>query len=136
MWLNIPFNINKEAISAFIGLNSSNGLLVLKSIKNQKVTNATGAQFDKRAMIIKDIAKMDVKFSSMVIGYKLYHSNRDNSVFGTTIYAAYQMVKENENYELCELLRSQQMENLGKIKKDKKKSFIYGNLLLCLFFIS
>lgn len=26
------------------------------------------------------------------------------------------------------------MENLGKIKKDKKNSFKYGNLLLCLFF--
>ena len=44
------------------------------------------------------------------------------------------MVKENAEYDLCELLRSQLMENLGKIKKDKKNSFKYGNLLLFLFF--
>lgn len=103
-------------------------------MKNEKVTEATSVQWDRRAMTIKYIAEVDVKFASMVIGYKIYHSSRDNFVSGMTIYAAYEMVKQNAKYDLCELLRSQLMENLRKVKKAKKNTFKCGNLLLCLCF--
>lgn len=89
MWLNIAFIITKEAISTIIGLNFSGQLPILKSMKNQIVIEATGSNFDKRAMKIEDIIEVDVKFASMIIGYKIYHSSWDNSISGTTIYVAY-----------------------------------------------
>lgn len=85
-------------------------------------------------MTIEDIVVVDVKFISMVIGYKIYRLSQENSIFGIAIYVAYEMVKQNADCDLCELLRSQLMENLGKIRKDKKNTFKYGNLLLCFFF--
>lgn len=53
------------------------------------VTDATGSMFDKRAMTTNDIVELDVKFSSMIVGYKVYHSNKENSVSSTTKYATY-----------------------------------------------
>lgn len=44
------------------------------------------------------------------------------------------MLKENADYDLCELLRVQLFENLNKNKKDKKNFFKYGSLIICLFF--
>lgn len=58
-------------------------------MKNEIVTKATSSIFNKRAMKINDIIEVDVIFYSMVIGYKIYHSNRDNSVSNNAIYAAY-----------------------------------------------
>lgn len=47
-------------------------------------------------MTISDIIEHYVRFASMVMGYKIYHSSQDNSVSGMTIYAAYQMLKEDK----------------------------------------
>jgi len=44
------------------------------------------------------------------------------------------MLRENADYDLCDLLLNQLLENLQKIKKDKKNSFKYACLILCLFF--
>jgi len=85
-------------------------------------------------MTINDIIELNVKFASMVIGYKIYHLRRENFISGTTIYVAYKMLKENVDYDLCELLQNQLIENLKKIKRDKKNTFKYGTLILCLFF--
>jgi len=89
MWLNRPFKITKDAIKVVTGLHSSKGLPVLKSVKNQTVSEATRSKFDKRAMTIEDITNPDIKFASMIIGYKIYHSSRENSVPRTVIYSAY-----------------------------------------------
>jgi len=134
MWLNGPFKITKDAIRAVTRLHSSGGIPVLKSVKNQTLSEAIGSKFDKRAMTIDDISDPDVKFASMIIGYKIYHSSRENSIPGTAIYTAYEMLRKNADYDLCQLLLNQLMENLQKIKKDKKNSFKYGGLILCLFF--
>jgi len=85
-------------------------------------------------MTINEIIDPDVRFASMVNGYKIYHPSRENSVSGMTIYVAYQMLKENVDYDLCELLQNQLIKNLNKLKKDKKNTFKYGTLVVCLFF--
>jgi len=72
LWLKRPYKITKEAIRAVTGLYSSGGIPVLKSVKNDIVTEATGSKFDKRAMTIEDIIDLDVKFASMIIRYKIY----------------------------------------------------------------
>lgn len=80
------------------------------------VTKATGSQFDNRSMTIHDIVEYDVWFVSMVMVYKLYQSDRDNSVSGTTIYVSYQILKEDKQYDLCEVLQRELLSNLKKIK--------------------
>lgn len=134
MWLNKPFKITKNAIRVITGLYSFGDIPKLKSMKNQIVTDTTSSKFDRRAMTINDILEHDVRFSSMMTRYKIYSSSRENSVSSTAIYATYEMVKEKKKYDLCELLQSEPMKNLSKIKKDKKNTFEYGTLILCLFF--
>lgn len=130
IWLNEPFKISNNANRVIISLCSSNDLLTLKYVKNQIVIDTTGSKFD-RAMTINDILEHDVRFDSMVIGYKSYNSNKENSVSEIAIYAVYEMIWENKKYDLCELLWSQLMKNLEKIKQDKKHPFKYGTFIMC-----
>lgn len=92
----------------------------------------TGSKFDNRTMTINDILKHDVRFASMVVVYKVYQSSRENSVSGTTIYTTYQMLKDDMRYDLCTVVLNELMINLNKIKQDKKNTFKYGSLLICL----
>lgn len=55
-------------------------------------------------MTINDILEHDIRFASMVIGYRIYYSSRKNFVSGTAIYVAYEMMRENKKYDLCKLL--------------------------------
>lgn len=116
MWLRKSFMISKDAIKLVTSLCSSSDFPTLKSVKNQLITITTRPRFDKMKMTINDILEYDVKFSSMVIGYKTYHSSQENSVSGTIIYASYEMIKENKGYDLCEFLQSEMKKNLTKIK--------------------
>lgn len=84
-------------------------------------------------MTVNDINDPAVKFASMVIGYIIFYSNRMNSI-PTTIHTAYQMIKENVDYDLTKALRSQLMANLEPVKKDKRLRFKFGQLILVLFF--
>lgn len=95
MWLDKPHNITKSAIKAVTCLSSVGEIPALRNVKNQMVIKATGYQFDKRLMTINDIIEQDVRFASMVMGYKIYHSSRDNLISDTTIYDAYQILKED-----------------------------------------
>lgn len=83
-------------------------------------------------MRINTIKDTDVKFASMIIGYKVTQSGRLNFVRSSYIHAPYQMLKNNGKYDLCEWLRSELMLNLGKIKGVKKGTFRFGNLIVCL----
>lgn len=96
--------------------------------------NVTGSQHDSKLMTISDIIEYDVIFASMVMRYKVYQSSRANSISGTTIYATYQIIKEDKLYDLCEVLMSELMSNLNKIKQDKKHVFNFGTLIVCLAF--
>lgn len=53
---------------------------------------------------------------------------------GTTTYVAYEMIREDKKYDLYELLWSELLKILKKIKEYKKHSFKYGTPILCLFF--
>lgn len=71
----------------------------------------------------------------MVIGYKVAHSNRLNSVSILCIYCAHKMVKENVKYDLCHWMCDELISNLGNIKGEKKGTFWYGNLIVCLMLL-
>lgn len=81
-----------------------------------------------------DIEDAKVRFSSAVLGYRVYQSSRMNSVPSGAIHVAYRIIKEDATYDICEMIKSQFMVNMERIKKDKKQSFKYGSLLVCIFF--
>lgn len=96
IWLDKAHNITKFVIQALIGLCAFRELMSLKAVKNDVVNNAIRSKFDKWVMTIKDILEYDIRFASMVIGYKIYYSNKENSFFSTTIYDAYEMMRKNK----------------------------------------
>ncbi|XP_059067706.1 uncharacterized protein LOC131858474 [Cryptomeria japonica] len=53
-----------------------------------------------------------------------------NSVPSAAIHAAYWMIKENGDYDLCEAMQSQLMLNLESIKKDNNQKFKFGQILI------
>lgn len=78
MWLDRPYKIAQSTIKAVTYFSSVGEVPTLRNVKNQMVTEATGSQFESRSMTIHDIVEYDVWFASMVMGYKLYQSTRDN----------------------------------------------------------
>lgn len=87
IWLDQPYKITREAIRIVSFLNQTGDKLGLQKVTNPIVTKLTSAKFDGRSMKINTIKDDDVKFAAMVIGYKVYRSNRLNSMSGTTIHA-------------------------------------------------
>lgn len=73
----------------------------LRKVSNDTVIATTRSKFDSRAMTINDILEKDVKFASIVVGYKVYQSSMYNFVSGTTIYFSYHMLNEEKRYDLC-----------------------------------
>ncbi|XP_059073725.1 uncharacterized protein LOC131874392 [Cryptomeria japonica] len=75
-------------------------------------------------MVVKDIEYPEVKFASMVIGYRVYHLSQMNSIPEAAIHTTYQMLKENVDYDLAKASRAQLMLNIESINKDKYEDSI------------
>lgn len=137
MWLDRPYKITKHVVHVVTCLHQTSRKPNLRKVTNPTVIKLTGAQYDNKSMTIDDILENEVKFSSMIIGYKVYQSSRLNSVSGTAIYASYQMVKEDMQYDLCIVLLEELLRNLKKIKLDKNNVFKFGSLIvyLALYFM-
>lgn len=129
----MPNMITKEVIREATRLCSTKPSPILKLVKNEVVMELIGAQYDRRALTIKDITNPRMKYVAMMIGYKIYFSNRENSVSAIAINMSCKMVVNGADFDLCELLRAQLIENLQK-KKDSKYPFKYEILIICLFF--
>lgn len=65
----------------------------------------TGVILDGRALKIDTIRDVDVRYVKMGISYKFYYRNKEGSCVSTGVHVAYQMVKENIEYDLCEIIR-------------------------------
>lgn len=91
-----------------------------------------GATSDNRYLRVNDITGANVRYVSMVPGYRVTHANRLNLVSSLCIHNAYEMVKYNANIDICEWLKDELIDNLKKIKGDKKGTFRFGNILVCL----
>lgn len=91
-------------------------------MKNTTVIEVPCLQHEIRSMTISDIIEYDVRFASMVIGYKVYQSSRANSVYGMAIYATYQIQKEKKLYDLRGVLLSELLSNLKKLSKKRSMS--------------
>lgn len=120
IWMENPYKINVEATKAVTCLHQISKKVGLQKVTNLVVNKLTSVEFDGQSMKISTIREDDVRFSTMVIGNNVYQSNRLNSIFGTTIHVAYKMVKEDSHYDLCSVLLEELLNNLKKIKQDKK----------------
>lgn len=65
----------------------------------------------KEILIVKDMKDPIVKYASMLIRYNIYFTNKENFISTTSINILYEMVKKGANYDLCELLRENFLEN-------------------------
>lgn len=124
--------MKKEVIRVVAGLFSVDHVPTLKSMKNEVVMKLTGAKFDKRALTVKEFENPTMKFISMMIGYKIFFTHRENYIFVIAISTANEMVKKKVDYDLCELLRLQLLENLQKTK-DSWYPIKYGTLIMHFF---
>lgn len=125
--------ITKEAVKEVTGLPSTGSRLdITKRVSNDTVIDLTSATFDKRSLRVNDVKEINVRFVSMILGYKATHANRLNSISSLCIKSAYDMVNNNARIDVCEWLKDELIDNLKKIKGDKKGTFRFGNLILCL----
>lgn len=132
-WLDSIHKITKEGVKVVTRLPSiGNSHDKTKKVSNDLVINLTGATSDKRSLRVNDVADINVRFISMILGYKTTHANRLNSVSSLCIKSAYDMIKDNAKIHVCEWLKDELINNLGKIKKDKKGTFRFGKLLVYL----
>lgn len=132
-WLDAIHKITKETVKAITGLLTTGKRLdKTKKVSNDLVTQLTSATSDKRSLRVNDVTYINVRFISMILEYKATHANRLNSISSLCIKSAYDMVIDNAKIDVCEWLKDELIDNLGKIKKDKKGTFRFGNLLVCL----
>lgn len=133
LWLDSVCKLTKEAIRAVIGLPSTSSKPdKTKKVPNNTVMILTGETSDSRSLRVNDIKDINVRFISMILGYKTTHANRLNSVSSLCIKSAYDMVINNAKIDVCEWLKDELIDNLKNIKGYKKGTFHFGNLLVCL----
>lgn len=132
-WLDSIHKITKEAVRVVTGLPSTGSRLDrTKKVSNDTVMDLTGTTFDKRSLRVNDVKDINVRFVSMILGYKATHANRLNSVSSLCIKSAYDLVNNNAKIDICEWLKDELIDNLKKIKGDKKGTFRFRNFLVCL----
>lgn len=132
-WLDSIHKITREVVRAVTGLPSTGSRPdKTKKVSNNTVMNLTGATYDNRSLRVNDVKDEHVRFISMILGYKTTHANQLNSVSSLCIKSAYDMVNNDAKIDVCEWLKDKLIDNLQKIKRDKKGTFRFGNLLVCL----
>lgn len=134
MYLNRSHTITKEVIHVITSFCQIGEVPKMRTISKEIVIALTRSTVDDRAISVNKIADPGVIFATMVIGYQIFHSSKMNNVPSVVVHVAYKMMIENEDYDLCEAMRSQLMLNLESIKKDNRQKFKYGHLLIDLFF--
>ena len=69
---------------------------------------------------------------SKILGYKFNSSSRVESVPANFIHTAYVAV-HGEEVNLCEIVRTQLLDNIAKVKASKRTIFKFGSLLTHIF---
>lgn len=130
IWLDSIFKISKEEIKVVTGLPSTSSRPnKIKNIPNKGVMDLTRATSDNRSLRVNDITDANVRYVSMVLGYRVTHGNRLNYVSRLCIHSAYEMVKNNAWIDICEWLKDELIDNLKKIKGYKKGTFYLATYL-------
>lgn len=106
LWLDSICKITRQAIRVVTSLPSTGSRLdKTKKIPNKMVTSLTGATSNNRSLRVNDIKDINVRYVSMVLGYKATPANRLNSISSLCIYSAYEMINNNAKIDVCEWLK-------------------------------
>lgn len=131
LWLDGPYQISKEALRDMTSLCSFETMPTLKSTRNDEEIFFTSIVSSKRAFLIDTIVDLVVWYATMGLSYKVYFKNHEGSTSSTIVFVSYKMVKENFDYDLCELLRWQLLYNLW-FTKTELYHFWCDSLIVCL----
>lgn len=90
--------------------------------------------YNGKAMILSTIKQDDVRYVIRIIASNICASSKEDELSAGFIYAAYKIVVDKEQVNLCEILIIQLIENLEKIKKIKNGVFRFESLFCHIFF--
>lgn len=96
--------ITKDVIHAVIGYSTNE---ISKSLRNStcpKIETLTGTKWDGRGVRINTISDPEMIFGEYVIAYKIFKSNRPNSVTCGVDDIAYNIVKKVLQLDLAKLM--------------------------------
>lgn len=130
----VPVRITRDLIHEMTGLSKKGVVIPAGKDVRKLVEQACKSRSDRRGMTIESIKEKDIKLISMILGYRFQHTRRVNSVSAATILATIRLVRENGEFNLCEILRTQLIDNIRAIKHDKTKIFRFGSLIIYMYF--
>ena len=90
--------------------------------------------FDGKNMKINTIQDDGVRLLNKILGYKFNHGSRIDSVLTRFLRASYLMVVKGKKFNLCDIIQTQLLDNISKIKKSKSIVFKFESLLTHIFF--
>lgn len=106
----------------------------------EKIVNKKVEQFTKvvcntqKITIMSTIKQDDVRFVSRIIAVGICASSRIDELSARFIHASYNIVVEKEQVNLCDILQTQLIENLERLRRTKNNVFIFESLLCHIFF--
>lgn len=130
----VPIVIINESIHKVIGLRNEGCDTVNDGNVRKTVETNLQTKFDGRNMKVDMIQDKGVKVLRKIMGYKLNHSSRVNSMPIGFMHATYIMAVEKKKVNMCETIRVQLLDNIVTLEKSKSAVFRLKYLLTHLFF--
>lgn len=106
-------HITSDLIYEITELSKTGAILPTGKDVRKQVEKACRSRSDKHGMTIEPIEESkDIKLIAMILGYKFQHANRVTSVFVETILVAIRIIRKNGDFNLCEILCTQLLDNM------------------------
>ena len=125
--------IDNDLIHKVTGLPNKGSNLVNTRHAHKLVEANMNSYFDGRNMKVNNIQDEEVKVISKILGYKFNNSSSVDSIPAGFIHTTYVAV-HGEEVNLCEIVHTQLLENITKMKTTKRTVFRFGYLLMNIFF--
>ena len=89
--------------------------------------------FDGRDMEVNSIQDDGVRLICKILGYKYNHVSRIDSIPIGFLHAIYLAIR-SEEVNVCDIVRTQLLDNISQIKKSRSLVFIFESILTHIFF--
>lgn len=129
--LDKPYLILKEVIKNLTRLCNVGNIPKKKSIQNKEVKTLTEVTGDQMALIILTIKDLITRYITHGISYKIFFKIREGANSIGVVYIAYKMIMEDQDFDLCSLLKDQLIENVQKTM-EVDYPFKFGTLIICI----
>ena len=125
--------IDNDLIHKVIGLrNEGSNLVNIKNVRKLVEANIN-TYFDGRSMKLNSIQDDGVKLICKILGYKYIHGSRIDSISIGFLHASYLAVR-GEEVNMCDIVRTQLLDNISRIKKSRNVVFRFESLITHIFF--